>query len=75
MKQEIDIMKAKEVVEHQLLSQFVLEIHSLVLPQMRMILITKIISIYKFFHRVKPPCGSYQTVYIKSGKISQVQLN
>jgi hypothetical protein len=26
--------------------------------------ITKIISIYKFFHRVKPPCGSYQTVYI-----------
>jgi hypothetical protein len=75
MKQKIDIMKAKAVAEHQLLSQFVLEFHSLVLPQVRMILITKIISIYKFFHRVKPPCGSYKTVYIKSGKISQVQLN
>jgi hypothetical protein len=45
MKQKIDIMKAKVVAEHQLLSQFVLEIHSLVLPQVRMILITKIISI------------------------------
>jgi hypothetical protein len=75
MKQKIDIMKAKAVAEHQLLSQFVLKIHILVLPQARMILITKIISIYKFFHRVKPPCGSYQTVYIKSRKISQVQLN
>ena len=25
----------------------------------------------KVFHRVKPPCGSYKIVYIKSGKISQ----
>ena len=41
LKQKIDIMKAKVVAEHQLLSQFVLEIHSLVLPQVRMILITK----------------------------------
>ena len=28
MKQKIDIMKAKVVAEHQLLSQFVLEIHN-----------------------------------------------
>ena len=28
MKQKIDIMKAKAVAEHQLLSQFVLEIHN-----------------------------------------------
>jgi hypothetical protein len=41
MKQKIDIMKAKAVEEHQLLSQFVLGIHSLVLPQVRMMLITK----------------------------------
>jgi hypothetical protein len=41
MKQKIDIMKAKAVAEHQFLSQFVLDIHSLVLPQMRMMLITK----------------------------------
>jgi len=41
MKQKIDIMKAKVVAEHQLLSQFVLEIHSPVLPQVRMIIITK----------------------------------
>ena len=45
LKQKIDIMKAKVVAKHQLLSQFVLEIHSLVLPQVRMIIITKIISI------------------------------
>ena len=45
MKQKIDIMKAKAVAEHQLLSQFVLEIHSLVLPQVRMPLLQKIIII------------------------------
>jgi hypothetical protein len=28
MKQKIDIMKAKAVAEHQLLSQFVLDIHN-----------------------------------------------
>ena len=28
MKQKIDIMKAKNVAEHQLLSQFVLDIHN-----------------------------------------------
>jgi hypothetical protein len=45
LKQNIDILKAKVVAKHQPLSQFVLEIHSLVLPQVRMLLITKIISI------------------------------
>jgi hypothetical protein len=32
MKQKIDIMKAKVVAEHQLMSQFVLEIHNLGSP-------------------------------------------
>ena len=41
LKQKIDIMKAKAVAEHQLMSQFVLGIHSLVLPQVRMILVYK----------------------------------
>jgi hypothetical protein len=41
MKQKIDIMKVKTVVEHQLLSHFVLDIHILVLPQVRILLITK----------------------------------
>jgi hypothetical protein len=41
LKQKIDIVKEKVVAEHQLLSQFVLEIHSLVLPQVRMVIITK----------------------------------
>ena len=41
MKQKIDIMKVKVVAEHQFMSQFVLGIHNRVLPQMRMILITK----------------------------------
>ena len=60
MKQKIDIMKEKAAAKHQLLSQFVLGIHSLVLPQVRMILITKNNKYLKVFHRVKPPCGSYQ---------------
>jgi hypothetical protein len=72
MKQKIDIMKAKVVAKHQLLSLFLLEIHSLVLLEVRMILITKNNKYLRAFHRVKPPYGSYQTVYIKSGKISQV---
>ena len=32
LKQKIDLMKAKAVAEHQLLSQFVLEIHNLGSP-------------------------------------------
>ena len=72
LKQKIDIMKAKAVAEHQLLSQFVLKIHSLVLPQVRMLLITQNNKYLKTFYRVKHPCRSYQTVYRKSGKISQV---
>ena len=68
LKQKIDILKAKEVAKHQLLSQFVLEIHSLTLPQVRMILITQNNKYLKVFHRVKPPRGSYKTVYINLGK-------
>ena len=60
LKQKIDIMKAKAVAKHQLLSQFVLEIHSLVLPQVRMPLITQNNKYLKIFHRVKHSCGSYQ---------------
>jgi hypothetical protein len=60
LKQKIDILKAKVVARHQLLSQFVLEIHSPVLPQVRMHLITQNNNYLKTFHRVKHPCGSYQ---------------
>jgi hypothetical protein len=72
MKQKIDIMKAKVVAEHQLLSLFVLEIHSLVLPQVRMILITKNNKYLYVFHWVKPPCRSYPNCLHKSGHISPV---
>jgi hypothetical protein len=67
-------MKAKAVAKHQLLSQFVLEIHSLVLPQVRMIIITKNKKYLKTSHRVKHPCGNYQNSLQKSGKISQVSI-
>ena len=70
LKQKIDIMKAKSVAEHQLLSQFVLEIHNPVLPQVKMILITQNNKYLKVFHRVKPPCGSYKTVYKNLGGYS-----
>ena len=69
LKQKIDIMEAKAVAKHQLSSQFVLEIHSLVLPQVRMPLITKNNKYLKASHRVKHPYGSYQNCLHKSGKI------
>ena len=64
MKHKIDIMKAKVVAEHQFLSQFLLDIHYLGSPTNEDAHYYKNNKYLKVFHRVKPPCGSYQTVYI-----------
>jgi hypothetical protein len=56
MKQSVDILKSKSYDKTSILLQFVSEFHILVLPQLRMIIITKIISIYRSFHKVKLPC-------------------
>jgi hypothetical protein len=75
MKQKIDIMKAKAVAEHQFLSPFVLKIHNPGSPTSEDDPYYKNNKYLKVFHRVKPPRGSYKTVYMKSGKISQSCLN
>jgi hypothetical protein len=57
MKHNVDILKSKSYDKTPILLQFVSKLHILVLPQLRMSLITKIISIYRYLHKVKPPCG------------------
>ena len=56
MEQSVDILKSKSYDKTPILLQFISEFHILVLPQLRMSIITKIISIYRFFHKVKHPC-------------------
>ena len=57
LKQSVDILKSKSYDKTSILLQFVSKLHILVLPQLRMMIITKIISIYRFLHKVKLPCG------------------
>jgi hypothetical protein len=57
LKQSVDILKSKSNDKTSILLQFESDLHILVLPQLRMIIITKIISIYRFLHQVKLPCG------------------
>jgi hypothetical protein len=57
LKHNVDILKSKSYDKTSILLQSVSEFHILVLPQLRMSIITKIISIYRSLHKVKPPCG------------------
>ena len=57
LKQSVDILKSKSYDKTSILLQFVSELHILVIPRMRMTIITKIISIYRSLHKVKLPCG------------------
>jgi hypothetical protein len=51
LKQSVDILKSKSYDKTSILLQFVSEFYILVLPQLRMLIITKIISLYRFLTR------------------------
>jgi hypothetical protein len=51
LKQSVDILKSKSYDKTSILLQFESELHILVLPQLRMFLITKTIGLYRFLTR------------------------
>jgi hypothetical protein len=51
LKQSVDILKSKSYDKTSILLQFESEFHILVLPQLRMMIITKIIGLYRFLTR------------------------
>jgi hypothetical protein len=51
LKQSVDILKSKSYDKTSILLQFESELHILVLPQLRMIIITKTIGLYRFLTR------------------------
>ena len=69
MEHNVDILKSKSYDKTPILLQSESKSHILVLPQLRMMIITKIISIYRFFHKVKLPCGYDQIVLHNLGDI------
>jgi hypothetical protein len=51
LKQSVDILKSKSYDKTSILLQFESELHILVLPQLRMSIITKTIGLYRFLTR------------------------